>query len=283
MGQFNSKNNGDADYNVYVKTGDKKGAGTDGNVYISMIDEDEKRSQDVKLDAAWRNDFEAGRTDTFPIKDCPDLKHITEVDIWRDNTFSHDNWYVEKVVIERCKDKDRSVFPIHRWIPANFRIQIQEFDCVLPQHDKHLEQRKKELARKQEKYQLKVQQEGLSAQVLTMPDDESFSNDYKWDIQKTKLQLGFEKLKLLMTGEFKTLDDLKNVYDSKFREPDGLKNWKKDVEFGSQRLTGCNPMSICLCQSIPENFPVTPEMVEPFLEGQTLKDCLDNKKIYIVD
>ena len=32
----------------------------------------------------------------------------------------------------------------------------------------------------------------------------------------------------------------------------GQNNWKSDEEFGNQRLSGCNPTSIELCQKVPE-------------------------------
>ncbi|CAH1793218.1 unnamed protein product [Owenia fusiformis] len=98
------------------------------------------------------------------------------------------------------------------------------------------------------------------------------------------LKIGFPaKLAMFTTSKFESLEDFRNVYKRNFKRPYGLDRWQKDDAFGSQRLTGCNPTSISLCQEIPQNFPVTPVMVEPFLEGQTLQACLKNKKIYIVD
>ena len=59
--------------------------------------------------------------------------------------------------------------------------------------------------------------------------------------------------------------------------------WRQDNNFGRQRLQGCNTISVCRCTELPETFGVISEMVEPFLEGQTLDEAIEDKKIYIVD
>ncbi|CAH1791733.1 unnamed protein product, partial [Owenia fusiformis] len=185
--------------------------------------------------------------------------------------------YVEKIVIERFKDKDRSVFPIHRWVPAGFSIKLQEYDSLLPQQDPAIEQRKQELAEKQTEYQFKVKLEGGLAQIKQLPVDELFTKDFEWgmkmDIVKAKVS---SKLLDIMVGKFSCLDDLKNIYGALFRIPEGMHGWTEDESFGAQRLKGCNPSVIRLCQQIPDKFAVTAEIVEPFLEGHTLEECLSN-------
>ncbi|CAH1791734.1 unnamed protein product, partial [Owenia fusiformis] len=100
-----------------------------------------------------------------------------------DKTNSKDSWYVEKIVIERFKDKDRSVFPIHRWVPAGFSIKLQEYDSLLPQQDPAIEQRKQELATKQTEYQFKVKLEGGLAQIKQLPVNELFTKDFEWGMK----------------------------------------------------------------------------------------------------
>ena len=49
--------------------------------------------------------------------------------------------------------------------------------------------------------------------------------------------------------------------------------WVSDVEFGRQILNGVNPVVICKCSSLPDNFPVTNDMVKGLLSrGKSLDE-----------
>ena len=49
--------------------------------------------------------------------------------------------------------------------------------------------------------------------------------------------------------------------------------WMNDSVFGYQFLNGCNPCVIERCYELPENFPVTNDMVQSFLDrGLTLTE-----------
>ncbi len=51
--------------------------------------------------------------------------------------------------------------------------------------------------------------------------------------------------------------------------------WVSDVEFGRQILNGVNPVLIKKCTKIPDNFSVTSEMVQPFMnDAQTLDQAM---------
>ena len=45
--------------------------------------------------------------------------------------------------------------------------------------------------------------------------------------------------------------------------------WATDVEFGRQMLNGVNPVIITKISSLPDNFPVTDEMVQGSLRGRS--------------
>lgn len=64
-------------YNVIVRTGDVRGAGTDADVSIVMYGT-QGESDVCKLDNIGKNNFERNQTDTFPIN-CNDIgKYIRQ-------------------------------------------------------------------------------------------------------------------------------------------------------------------------------------------------------------
>ena len=92
---------GNVDFEVICKTGDVKGAGTDSNVYLILVDEDNDKSRNILLDCNWRNDFEQGNVDTFPIRNIPNLGPLKRINIWRDSSGVNDDWFVESIKIRQ--------------------------------------------------------------------------------------------------------------------------------------------------------------------------------------
>ena len=66
-----------------------------------------------------------------------------------------------------------------RWINANDKLILQEFDCALPVDEINPEQRTNELEQKRKLYKLKENVPGAPKQVVELPDDERFSNEYQ--------------------------------------------------------------------------------------------------------
>lgn len=175
------------DYEVLVKTGDVKGAGTDANVYISLVDAKGRKSRDILLDCKWRDDFEKGNTDVFKIRNVPKLGEIDRIEVWRDTTGLNDNWFVELIKVKSMRktqkaDNNNSTekkamnvsntrqeipFPCNRWIKENLRFVLVKYDSVLPQFDDRKEQRRDELIRKRELYQFVEKAPGLPRQVIS--------------------------------------------------------------------------------------------------------------------
>ncbi|KAJ8298470.1 hypothetical protein KUTeg_025001 [Tegillarca granosa] len=241
------------DYIIYVRTGDKKFAGTDANVKIKLHSENGNVSDDIVLDESFRNEFESGAIDTFNVKNLHGFGAISKIEFWRDDQGIADGWYVDRILIENQKNHDLYPFPVYRWIKADYHYVIKVTDTSLPQFDPDRDQRHMELDDKKKAYELSIKGPGMPAQVKKIPEDEQFSFDYKWNIAKTKIH-GI-----------------------------GTKRWSNDLFFGLQRISSMNHSIIKLCTEIPEKLGVTDDMLKPFLEGWNLKQVIEAKHLFIVD
>ena len=154
-----------ADYVVSVRTGDKKGAGTDSNVYITMRDRDGLATEPKKLDVFFRDDFERGNTDSFTLRNLPRLSDIAEIDLYLEKSGVKPDWYVELIVIEDTQRNKLYKFPLHRWIRETKTMSIAHLDTSLPQYSPHATQRHQELLEKRELYEYAENYPGMPIQV----------------------------------------------------------------------------------------------------------------------
>eukprot|EP01118_Nematostelium_gracile_P009375 TRINITY_DN3151_c0_g1_i3.p1 TRINITY_DN3151_c0_g1~~TRINITY_DN3151_c0_g1_i3.p1 ORF type:complete len:513 (-),score=190.16 TRINITY_DN3151_c0_g1_i3:51-1589(-) len=83
-------------YQIQVVTGDRKGAGTDANVYITLIGENGDSGK-RKLEGSG-NLFERSQTDTFGFE-CVDLGDIKKIRIAHDNSGFGPDWFLDKVIV----------------------------------------------------------------------------------------------------------------------------------------------------------------------------------------
>lgn len=74
-------------YRVHVVTGDRRGAGTDANVYVKLYDTQGRTSSSITSNTVFRNDNERNSTTTVDLKtsECGVEGPIVKVDVWRDN------------------------------------------------------------------------------------------------------------------------------------------------------------------------------------------------------
>ena len=75
-----------------------------------------------------------------------------------------------------------------------------------------------------------------------------------------------------------------NAFYAMRRKPSVMRCWKDDAEFARQRLDGVNPLSIRLARSIPDNFPVTDDVLRGVLPaGTTLDMLIAEHRLYLTD
>lgn len=275
----------DRELMIYVTTGDRRKAGTDANVWLIIYDTDDEPTDTIKLNRTFHNDHERGQTCKFAACSGNNFGQPYKIEFWRDSFGIGHSWFLEKIEVEDRVHNTWHVFPVHRWIRPDRHYIIREYDCCLPQQEEHQEQRRTELKQYRRIYQyaLHVGDDG-PVQIKTLPEDEMFSEDYKWDFVKCKGRFLLDtKLIRWTTDKWESICDLKKVYKFSLGEPACLEYWNEDRWFGLQRVQGVNPILIKLCSEIPSNFGVESDMVFPFLEGLTLDEAHRQKRIFLTD
>lgn len=104
-------------YQVKVLTGDRRGAGTDANVFI-VIYGDKGISGQPKTLQTGANNFERGATDTFGVE-AADLGDLNKIRIGHDGTGWGSAWFLDKVYITNPISSKEWVFLCGRWLGKN--------------------------------------------------------------------------------------------------------------------------------------------------------------------
>jgi len=104
---------GATSYRISTSTGSTKGAGTDANVFISIVGSLGKVDR-YKLESS-KSNFERGKLDSFGLKTL-DLGEITKVTIGHDGKGFGDGWFLDKVFITNEVTSKRWVFPCNQWL-----------------------------------------------------------------------------------------------------------------------------------------------------------------------
>ncbi|XP_058468854.1 hydroperoxide isomerase ALOXE3-like [Solea solea] len=286
-----------AEYKIEVSTGDMQDAGTWDHVFLTLFG-NEGQSERTDLDNfGW--DFTTGTTGTYTIKTSSSLGRLLLVKVEKDPCFlfsEDDEWYCSTIVAT-TPEGEVILFPCHRWISRGEDVELRGGRAMKVFEDDHplwIEHRKKELTFKKSLYQWMIVNEGLPHKIIfddeyKLPAEIRFSKSRTAERSDTKFRMGIElKLKGMIGSKEKwaSIDDMKNVFWAKKTTISEYleEHWKEDDFYGYQFLNGNNPNMIKRCSELPENFPVTQEMVKPFLEkGTSLQEEMKKGNIFIFD
>uniref|UniRef100_A0A4W5LDY5 Lipoxygenase domain-containing protein n=1 Tax=Hucho hucho TaxID=62062 RepID=A0A4W5LDY5_9TELE len=209
--------------------------------------------------------------------------------------FLDNDWFCSKVVVT-TPEGDTVNFPCYHWISGNERLVFREatgkliFNETWPEA---IEERKKELQSRKKVYRWSIYAEGLpqimkvdSASDLPAEVRFSFTKDLEFKFTAVEALVSL-KLESHSTNkkQWKSLDELSHVFSRHKTDVYEYveKNWKEDTFFGYQLLNGLNPMMIHRCSKLPENFPVTEDMVKASLFGKNLEAEIQKGNIFLVD
>uniref|UniRef100_A0A8C3PSX0 Lipoxygenase homology domains 1 n=1 Tax=Calidris pygmaea TaxID=425635 RepID=A0A8C3PSX0_9CHAR len=103
-------------YTVKVKTGDKKNAGTDANVFITLYgSKDDTGVVSLKASKINKNKFERGKVDEFTVESV-DIGDLKKIKIGHDNKGNSTGWFLEWVEIDAPSLGQCLKFPCGRWL-----------------------------------------------------------------------------------------------------------------------------------------------------------------------
>ncbi|XP_060947753.1 polyunsaturated fatty acid lipoxygenase ALOX15B-like [Limanda limanda] len=285
-----------AEYKLQVSTGDMPSAGTWDHVSVTLIGSDGE-SEQTDLDN-FGKDLCTGKTGIYMVKTSSSLGKLLLVKVEKDPRLftREDEWYCSTIEVT-TPEGDAILFPCHRWISRGEYVELRGGRAMKYFEDDHpllIEHRKKELMLKKSLYQWKPLAEGLLhisgfENASELPAEIRFSKAKTDEMQDTTKQLGMKFHFKGMVGsieKWENFDDLKRLFNFQ-KTPMSeyvAEHWKDDDFYGSQFLNGINPTLIKRCSELPRNFPVTEEMVKPFLaEGSSLRREIAKGNIFLYD
>ncbi|XP_045068577.1 hydroperoxide isomerase ALOXE3 [Coregonus clupeaformis] len=281
-------------YTVQVWTGEMLLAGTLNSVYVQLVGtKGESKRTYIPKTACQGSVIEHDVS-------CPSsLGHlefvVLETEPYALLAYINDDWFCSKVVVTTPEGNTVN-FPCNHWISGYERLVFREatgkliFNETCPAA---IEERKKELQSRRDVYRWSIYAEGLpqimkvdSASDLPAEVRFSFTKDLEFKFTAVKALIDLNLAGLSTNKEqWKSMDELSHVFNSRKTDVYDYveKNWKKDVFFGYQLLNGLNPMMIHRCSKLPENFPVTEDMVKDSLFGNSLEKEIQKGNIFLVD
>ncbi|KAH0626129.1 hypothetical protein JD844_000910 [Phrynosoma platyrhinos] len=293
---FYSKPNQPVVYKVQVTTGKGLLTGTFDAISITLVGTNGESAKHLLNRVG--TSCAQGWVEEHSVTCDYDLGPILLIRLHKDpySFFPESSWFCNTVQV-KSPEGEVYHFPCYSWIEGYCTVSFREGAAKTASDDTHYLQRRhrrEELMQRHSKYGWKEYLPGVPwcADIDTV---NSMEYNIQYSFPKSTAFFGrgtaalFEaKLKGFLDKPYSwgKLEDIRKIfwfYHSPVSEY-VFEHWKDDEFFGYQFLNGINPIMIQKCTKIPENFPVTEDMVAgPLGEDTTLQEELKKGTIFLVD
>ncbi|XP_010772269.1 arachidonate 12-lipoxygenase, 12R-type-like, partial [Notothenia coriiceps] len=283
-------------YKVTVSTSGLLNGTTMNIIFIKLVGTDGESDRTWLCNFTGPLAFTAGQASSFNVSCRVSIGKLILIELDKQGLplIPQDSWFPAKVEVE-SPEGDTYNFPIYRWIIDSEVERFREGTALRVFEDSHhlgKYSREQALKQREKDYRWDVYAEGIPHNMkvegpLSLPCEVRFSFTKSTEFGFTALT-GLSELGLKGLSDSKkswaNLDDLNRVFCNKRTDISEYvqEHWKEDTFFGYQYLNGINPMLIRRCTALPENFPVTDDMLFP--DGQSrLADEMKNGNIFLLD
>uniref|UniRef100_A0A8D3DZ06 Arachidonate 12-lipoxygenase n=1 Tax=Scophthalmus maximus TaxID=52904 RepID=A0A8D3DZ06_SCOMX len=237
------------------------------------------------------------QVDEYKVTSPRPLGSLLLVRLEKQRYWVEDNWFCRYVTVEP-PGGDKVVFPCYRWLTGDIKVDLRAGTAKTQRDDalaQLLAHRRTELQDRQKIYRWVTWAPGIPRCIdakteADLPQDARFENekrsDFEHSLHYALLELSLKKFAILFGKSWSDLDDFKRIF-WKLKSPIAeycMEHWKEDWFFGYQCLNGSNPRMIQRCKKLPENFPVTSDMVQSSMApGTNLDQELKEGTVFLLD
>ncbi|XP_044025322.1 hydroperoxide isomerase ALOXE3-like isoform X2 [Siniperca chuatsi] len=279
-------------YTLEVTTGSMLHAGTFDNLYVTLIGTE---SQSRRTQLSFGLDNKTAKVGKCSVTTIFSLGCLLLLKLEKDPFLEslEKDWFCSKIMV-RTPEEDEILFPCHRWLSRGGFVLLRGGRAFEDLHPRLVEQRKKELVQQKLMFKWDKYADGMSYNLnlydpTAVPAEISLSFSKVFQFRYMQ-QAASAELKLKgvtnSTEQWESFEAMKGF--SWFKKSPlseyVSQHWKDDDFFGYQFLNGLNPYIIQRCSKLPSNFPVTEEMMKPFLaNGSSLTAEMKKGNIFISD
>ncbi|XP_049492953.1 LOW QUALITY PROTEIN: polyunsaturated fatty acid lipoxygenase ALOX15B [Panthera uncia] len=291
-----------AEYGVRVSTGEAIGAGTWNRIAVSIVGT-LGETPPLPLDH-FGKEFSKGAVEDFRVASPQDVGRVLLLRLHKGplllpspvGPLARDAWFCNWLQLTPPQGAPLR-FPCYQWMGGSGILTRREGTGKVSWADDHpvlQQQRREELQARQDSYQWKTYRPGWP-RCLDETTVKDLDLNIKYSVTKNvhfylKAGSGFTEMTLkgllYRKGLWKSLHEMKRMFNF-HKSPAAeyvYEHWQEDAFFASQFLNGLNPVLIRRCRSLPENFPVTDDMVAPVLgPGASLQAELERGSLFLVD